>query len=327
MAGSQREYELLFKLNAKMGGNFASTFKSAVETQNRLAASVKQVNSLQSKIDGYQKAASAIDKNKSKLSSLTAEHDRLQSELQETAQKKKALQKAMETAEADGNIEEYKQLQTQLSATEREYDRLKEKLNGNKSQIQQTTAKIEEQEKSLDALGQELREAGVNTDNLEDANQRLQKSYEKLKTSQENLKRINEEQARIKQNISQTKTQLLGTLGAYGAVAAAFYAGPVKSAQAYETAMAKVSTIADTQTVPLQTISEQVMALSNKTGVAATAIAEDVYNAISAGQKTGDAVNFVTNSTMLAKAGFAETSQTLDVLTTILNADTGTEQR
>lgn len=62
------------------------------------------------------------------------------------------------------------------------------------------------------------------------------------------------------------------------------------------------------------------MELSNKTGIAASAIADDVYNAISAGQKTGDAVNFVTNSTKLAKAGFAESSQTLDVLTTVLNA-------
>lgn len=62
------------------------------------------------------------------------------------------------------------------------------------------------------------------------------------------------------------------------------------------------------------------MELSNKTGIAANAIADDVYNAISAGQKTGDAVNFVTNSTKLAKAGFAESSQTLDVLTTVLNA-------
>lgn len=320
MAGSQREYELLFRLNAKTGGDFNKAFKSAIETQKRLSDSVKQVNSLQSKIDGYQKAASAIEKNKSKLSALNAEHDRLQAELQQTVQKKKALQKAMETAEAEGNIEEYKRLQSELSSTEREYDRLKEKLNGNKSQIQQTTAKIEEQERSLDKLGQELRNAGVNTDSLEDANQRLQKSYDKLKSSQENLQRINEKQAQLKQNISQTKTQLLGTVGAITAVAAAFYAGPVQAAQAYETALAKVSTIADIQAVPLEKISQEVMALSNKTGIAATAIAEDVYNAISAGQKTGDAVNFVTNSTMLAKAGFAETSQTLDVLTTILNA-------
>lgn len=320
MAGSQREYELLFKLKATLGGNFSSTFKTAVDTQKRLAESVKEVNSLQSKIDGYTKASSAIEKNRGKLSQLTAEHDRLQSELQETAQKKKALQKAMETAEADGNIEDYKRLQSELSATEREYGRLKEKLNGNKSQIQQTTATIEQQEKSLEELGQELRNAGVNTDNLEGANKRLQNSYDKLKTSQENLQRINEEQSRIKQSISSTRTQLLGTVGAISAVAAAFYAGPVQAAQGYETALAKVSTIADTQAVPLEKFSQEIMALSNTTGVAATAIAEDVYNAISAGQKSGDAVNFVANSTKLAKAGFAETSQTLDVLTTILNA-------
>lgn len=62
-----------------------------------------------------------------------------------------------------------------------------------------------------------------------------------------------------------------------------------------------MGTIADTQEVPLGTLSQQIMELSNKTGIAANAIADDVYNAISAGQKTGDAVNFVTNSTKLAK--------------------------
>lgn len=320
MAGSQREYELLFKLTAAIGPNFSSTFKTAVDVQKRLADSTKQINSLQSKIDGYQKASSAIEKNQGKLSQLTAEHNRLQAELQETAQKKKALQKAMETAETEGSIEDYKRLQSELSATEREYDRLKEKSNGNKSQIQQTTATIEQQKKAFDELGQELREAGINTDNLEDANKRLQNSYDKLKSSQENLKRLNEEQTKINQNISSTKLQLAGTIGAFSAVGAALYAGPVQAAQGYETALAKVSTIADTEAVPLEKFSQEILALSNSTGVAATAIAEDVYNAISAGQKSGDAVNFVTNSTMLAKAGFAETSQTLDVLTTILNA-------
>ena len=320
MAGVQKEFELLFKLKAAIGPNFSSTFKTAVDAQKRLADSTKQINSLQSKIDGYQKASGAIERNRGKLTQLTAEHDRLQAELQETVQRKRALQRAMETAEAEGNIEDYKRLQNELSATGREHDRLREKLNGNKSQIQQTTATIEDQERALDSLGRELREAGVNTDDLEGANQRLQKSYDKLKTSQANLQRLNEEQNRIKESISGTKTQLLGTVGAFSAVAAALYAGPVQAAQSYETALAKVSTIADTQAVPLEKFSQEILALSNSTGVAATAIAEDVYNAISAGQASGDAVNFVTNSTMLAKAGFAETSQTLDVLTTILNA-------
>ena len=320
MAGAQKNFELLFKLTASLGGNFHSTFNAAVQAQKRLSDSVKNVNALQSKIDGYNKANAAIQQNQQKLQRLTAEHDRLQSELAQTAQKKRDLQRAMETAEAEGNIEEYKRLQKELSDTNKEYSKLNEKYKANQNQLQQATAKIEEQQRSLEELAQELREAGLNTDDLERANERLKNSYERLQASQERLKNLNQQQEKIKQNISATKTQILGTVGAYTAVAAAIYAGPVQAAQKYETALAKVNTIADTTQVPLEKISQEVMALSNKTGVAANALAEDVYNAISAGQETGDAVNFVSTSTKLAKAGFAETSQTLDVLTTILNA-------
>ena len=320
MAGAQKNFELLFKLTASLGGNFHSTFNAAVQAQKRLSDSVKNVNALQSKIDGYNKANAAIQQNQQKLQRLTAEHDRLQSELAQTAQRKRDLQRAMKTAEAEGNIEEYKRLQKELSDTNKEYSRLNEKYKANQNQIQQATAKIEEQQRSLEELAQELREAGLNTDDLERANERLKNSYERLQASQERLKNLNQQQEKIKQNISATKTQILGTVGAYTAVAAAIYAGPVQAAQKYEAALAKVNTIADTTQVPLEKISQEVMALSNKTGVAANALAEDVYNAISAGQKTGDAVNFVSYSTKLAKAGFAETSQTLDVLTTILNA-------
>ena len=284
MAGSQKEFELLFKLKASLGGNFNSTFKSAINTNNQLRDSLKNVNSLQSKIDGYTKQSAAIDKNKERLAQLNAEHDRLQQELQQTGEPTEALRK---------------------------------KLEKNENQIQQTTAKIEEQEKQLNSYADELKAAGVNTDNLEEANGRLQKSYEKLQTSQQTLQKLNDKQQQVEQSISKTKGQLLGTIGAISAVV---YAGPVQVAQQYEKAIAKVGTIADTQEVPLGTLSQQIMELSNKTGIAANAIADDVYNAISAGQKTGDAVNFVTNSTKLAKAGFAESSQTLDVLTTVLNA-------
>ncbi len=51
---------------------------------------------------------------------------------------------------------------------------LRKKLEKNENQIQQTTAKIEEQEKQLNSYADELKAAGVNTDNLEEANGRLQ---------------------------------------------------------------------------------------------------------------------------------------------------------
>ena len=62
MAGSQKEFELLFKLKAALGPNFNGAFKSAINTNNQLRDSMKNVNSLQSKIDGYTKQSAAIDK-------------------------------------------------------------------------------------------------------------------------------------------------------------------------------------------------------------------------------------------------------------------------
>ena len=107
---------------------------------------------------------------------------------------------------------------------------------------------------------------------------------------------------------------------AISATAGAILGGSIISASNFTDAMAKVNTIADTSEVSLDELKNQVLALSNQTGVSCNDIAEDVYNAISAGQKTGDAVNFVSNATSLAKAGFAETGDALDILTTILNA-------
>jgi TP901 family phage tail tape measure protein len=315
LAGSQKEFELLFKLKASLGGNFNSTFKGAIETQRQLQNSIKSVNSIQSKVDGYTRASNAIEQQRGKLERLQAEHEKVSQKIQAHQTNAERLRaKIEETGDATG------ELTAQLVREENEVAKNTERLKNNENQIRQTTASIHSQEEQLERMAQELRDAGIDTDNLEESNARLQRSYERLRGSQENLNRINSEQAKIKENIAATKTQLLGTIGAIGAVTAAIYAGPVQAAQEYETAIAKVSTIADANAVPIEEMSSEIMKLSNTTGIAASQIADDVYNAISAGQQTGDAVNFVSYSTKLAKAGFAESAQTLDVLTTILNA-------
>ena len=315
MAGSQKEFELLFKLKASLGGNFNSTFKGAIETQRQLQNSIKSVNSMQSKVDGYTRTSNAIEQQRGKLERLQAEHEKVSQKIQAHQTNAERLRaKIEETGDATG------ELTAQLVREENEVAKNTERLKSNENQIRQTTASIHSQEEQLERMAQELRDAGIDTDNLEESNARLQRSYERLRGSQENLNRINSEQAKIKENIAATKTQLQGTIGAIGAVTAAIYAGPVQAAQEYETAIAKVSTIADANAVPIEEMSSEIMKLSNTTGIAASQIADDVYNAISAGQQTGDAVNFVSYSTKLAKAGFAESAQTLDVLTTILNA-------
>lgn len=104
--------------------------------------------------------------------------------------------------------------------------------------------------------------------------------------------------------------------GATGAV----LGGSIALASNFQDAMAKVDTIADTSAVSLDDLSSQILDLSNQTGISASEIADATYNAISAGQSTADAVNFVSNATSLAKAGFTDTASSIDVLTTIMNA-------
>lgn len=104
------------------------------------------------------------------------------------------------------------------------------------------------------------------------------------------------------------------------AVTGAVLGGSTVLASNFQDSMAKVNTIADTSQVALGDLSAQILDLSNTTGIGAGEIANATYDAISAGQNTADAVNFVSNATSLARAGFADTGASIDLLTTILNA-------
>lgn len=89
---------------------------------------------------------------------------------------------------------------------------------------------------------------------------------------------------------------------------------------ASESAMAKVGTIADTAKVLLESLSSQVLQVSGDMHIGANEIAEAAYQAISAGQDTGNAVAFAGQASMLATAGFTSTTSAVDILTTALNA-------
>ena len=107
---------------------------------------------------------------------------------------------------------------------------------------------------------------------------------------------------------------------AVSAPIAAAGVGALKASIEYEDALAKLSTIADTSEVSMEDLSSQILQLSKDSGIAAETLANNVYDAISAGQATGDAVMFVANATQLARAGFTSTDAALDILTTSLNA-------
>lgn len=112
-----------------------------------------------------------------------------------------------------------------------------------------------------------------------------------------------------------TLTKVLAAAGIGKALQSAFASG-----SQFETAVAKVATIADTGSVSIETLRGQITAMSGETGVAAGDIAEAAYQAISAGQKTENAVAFAGQATKLAAAGFTSSASAVDILTTALNA-------
>ena len=112
-----------------------------------------------------------------------------------------------------------------------------------------------------------------------------------------------------------TLTKVVAAAGIGKMLQSAFTGGT-----AFESAIAKVGTIADTAKVPLESLSSQVLQVSGDMHIGANEISEAAYQAISAGQDTGNAVAFAGQASMLATAGFTSSASAVDILTTALNA-------
>lgn len=197
-----------------------------------------------------------------------------------------------------------------------------DKYRAYQREVETTRGVLGNMEKQLDDMkgAQEQAENAMNGVNFSQAETKvdgLKQSYKSFADeTKEHLDSVKEKAETIGSGI-----ETVGKVVSVGSAAAAGALGSgVKFAMDFEDAMAKVSTIAKEDEKPIDVLRQEIIDLSNDTGIEATKIAENVYNAISAGQSTADAIDFVKNSTVLAKAGFTDASASLDVLTTIMNA-------
>ena len=288
MAGSRKEYELLFKLQAALGGNFNAAFKGAINTTRQLQNTMQKLNSTTGKIDAFQKQSTALDTNRQKLAQLTAEHDRLQRELSQTEQPSEKLRAAMER---------------------------------NERQIADTTAKIEAQEARLRTLGDELSDAGVDTSRLAQENERLAKSYGRLKNSQEEIARLNTAIEKNGEAISSAKRKFAGTIGTITALGAAIYAGPVKKSIEFENQMANVSTLLDGDIPAISArvaeLRKDIINLSNATGVGTDNLTDGLYQVISAFGDSAESAKLLEIASKAAKAGGATTADSINLLSAV----------
>ena len=151
---SRKEYEMLFQLNAQLGGSYNKTFKAA---QDELAAMQKEIQSLsktQSDITAYQKQQTVVENTRKRLELLQQQYDNIQKEIQQTGE---------------------------FSAD------LQNKLLAKQQQIDKTTSSLNRQTEKLNEMGGALKETGVDMDDLGQSSARLTNRIDALKKEQEQV--------------------------------------------------------------------------------------------------------------------------------------------
>lgn len=150
MAG-RKEYEMLFQLNAQLGGSYSKTFKAAQQEIVSMQKEIQAISKTQADISAFQKQQAAVEATRKRLEMLQQQYDNIQREMEETGN---------ESAD------------------------MKNKLLAKQLQIDKTSASLEKQTTKLNELSSALEEAGVNTDDLAHSSEQLSGKIDDLKKKQ-----------------------------------------------------------------------------------------------------------------------------------------------
>lgn len=188
--------------------------------------------------------------------------------------------------------------------------------------LNKSTQCIENASTELDEYSDMATNAKNTNDTLGESAKGLGDDYDSIG---EKVKKTTEETDKFGEENKTVFADLEGIIASAGIVAflkkvADEYNECIDAASEYETYVAKVSTLADPNQMSVGDMSSELLELSQKTGQAATNLAEAEYQALSAGVATKDAAAFVEKANELAVGGFTETATAVDVLTTALNA-------
>lgn len=149
---NRKEFEMIFQLNAELGGSYGSTFSKA---QQHIASMQKEIQSLsktQGDIAAFQKQQQAIENTQKKMAMLQQQYDNIQKEIKETEGYSSSLEN---------------------------------KLLSKQQQIDKTAASLEQYTQRLNEMDEALKAAGVDTSNLTGESAKLDAQIGALKDQQE----------------------------------------------------------------------------------------------------------------------------------------------
>lgn len=327
----------LRKLEAASSGvsssfkGFKGTFQEAANASKKLSL---EIQSAEQKIKVYQQSIQKlndhISQSKQALIGIKQEHEKV------TAQQERSKKKVESMSEA------YSKAQKEIRAVTKEYGENSQEAKAvaekNKDIIdsyQKATKKVQEHTNTLNQLEEQQ---GMLKRSIEESENRIiefktQINYTEAEISELSTK-LREAQNKAKlfgaaaqevgaewkaagEKISRVGNELTTKITAPLLAAGT---ASVKMAMDAESSFAKVSTIADETVLSYDKMKKEVVAASNDSGIAIVDFNEALYQSISAGVDSGNAIAFTTDMVKLAKGGFTEATKAVDVVTTALNA-------
>lgn len=245
--------------------------------------------------DNLNKINSRLKTNSSELKKVQAQYKGNEKSIEGLTAKQKALQSSL-----DAQKKKTGELKDVLAETTEEYgenskevERVKSAVAqseaaeaGLEAQLRETNEQLKEQEKSLNNTGKELQQTG------------------------EKIEKFGEKTAKVGSKLT---TGLTLPIAALGTAAGKMWLDFDKTA-------AKVETIMDKNVMSADEMKQGILDAANEIGYAAEEYANAVYEALSAGVKTEDAISFVKDAAKLSEAGYTSLTKAVDIQTTAMNA-------
>ena len=286
---SRKEYEMLFALNARMGGGFSGTFSKAQAEFSRLGKEIQALHRLQGDVTSYQKQQGAIEATRSRLENLKQQHDLLQKEIKET----------------EGST----------AGLEREKVKLEQRIKDTESALERQTQKLE-------TTGARLKEAGVDTGNLAQKDAELTAKIKELEAEQEKAAdgaaSFGEKGAQAFGAIQQAIVAA-GVATALKEIAGAFMEC-VGIAGDFEETMSTVEALSQSNTREMAALSDQAKELGANTKFTAKEAGDAMGYMAMAGWDATDMLNGMDGVLQLAAASGEDLAMVSDIVTDSLSA-------
>ncbi len=288
--------------NAKATANLAVKYNQAEAALSKMQA---QLNDTNKEID---KQNSILGKLPESISALNTKLDILKAEYAGASSEGEKLSGS--TVKLQGKAES---LNNQLKLQT-------EKVSLLSKAFEELTSSAVKDENAIDKLKLELVEA---KNEMNKMGNELKSTTDKIDASGTAMGKFSQRISDFKQKSEDVGVRLDRVGQACTAVGLAFTALGVGSGKAFidfENQFKMTSTLIDQNIMSWDKARKGILKISDDSGKAAGDLALALYDALSSGVETGDSLQFLKESTDLARAGFTDASTSVDILTTILNS-------